>query len=118
MSQSAALLSVATATPAYSFEQSEVAAVAEHAFASRFGAFKRLSRVFESSGILRRYAVRPLEWYFEPLGWPERNAAYLDGALELFINSASKALDAAGIKSTEVDAVVTIFSTGSCHAQP
>ena len=68
--------------------------------------------MFESSGILRRYAVRPLEWYFEPLGWPERNQAYLDGATQLFIDAASKALDAAGLRCSDVDTVVTVSSTG------
>ena len=89
-----------------------MAAAAHQGFASRFDSFRALSRVFESSGILRRYAVRPLEWYFEPLGWPERNQAYLDGAVKLFIDAASKALDAAGLRSADVDTVVTVSSTG------
>ena len=112
MHQSTKLLSVATAVPPFCLEQSDVAAAAHKGFASRFGAFNRLSRVFDTSGILRRYAVRPLEWYFEPIGWPERNSAYLDGAVKLFIDAASRALDAAGVRSTEVDTVVTISSTG------
>ena len=112
MPQSAKLLSVATAVPPFCLEQSDVAAAASKAFSSRFGAFDRLSRVFDTSGILRRYAVRPLEWYFEPIGWPERNSAYLDGAVKLFIDAATKALDAADIRSTEVDTVVTVSSTG------
>lgn len=106
------LLSVATAVPPFCLEQSDVAAAAHQGFASRFDSFRALSRVFESSGILRRYAVRPLEWYFEPLGWPERNQAYLDGAVKLFIDAASKALDAAGLRSADVDTVVTVSSTG------
>ena len=106
------LLSVATAVPPFCLEQSDVAAAAHRGFADRFESFRALSRVFESSGILRRYAVRPLEWYFEPLGWPERNQAYLDGATQLFIDAASKALDAAGLRSSDVDTVVTVSSTG------
>lgn len=56
--------------------------------------------------------VRPIEWYFEPLGWPERSKAYLEGAVELFIDAATKALDAAGIAASDVDTVVTVSSTG------
>ena len=112
MPQSAKLLSVATAVPPFCLEQSDVAAAAHQGFASRYGAYRALSRVFETSGIQRRYAVRPLEWYFEPLGWPERNQAYLDGAVKLFIDAASKALDAAGLRSADVDTVVTVSSTG------
>jgi alkylresorcinol/alkylpyrone synthase len=112
MPQSAKLLSVATAVPPHCLEQSDVAAAAHKGFASRFGAFSRLSKVFESSGIQRRYAAQPLEWYFGAIGWPERNAAYLDGAVKLFLDAASKALDAAGVSAQEVDTVITVSSTG------
>ena len=56
--------------------------------------------------------MRPLKWYFQPLGWPERNQAYLAGAVTLFIHAASKALSAAGLRADQVDAVVTVSSTG------
>ena len=112
MTQSVKLMSVATAVPPYCIEQRDAAAAAHRGFAARYADFERLARVFESSGIRRRYAVRPLEWYFEKLGWPERSAAYLDGGLELFVAAAAKALDAAGIGANEVDAVVTVSSTG------
>ncbi len=108
----AKLLSVATAVPPHCFAQRDIAAAARNLFAGRFGDFDRLARVFESSGISRRFAVRPIEWYFEPLGWPERTAAYLDGAVELFIGAAGKALEAAGLGADEVDTVVTVSSTG------
>ena len=106
------LLSVATAVPPFCLAQTDVAAAAHREFSARFGAFKRLSRVFETSGIERRYAVKPLEWYFQSLGWPERNAAYLEGAVALFVDAASKALDAAGLRAQDVDTVVTVSSTG------
>ena len=112
MNPSVKLVSVATAVPPYCIQQSDVAAAAHQGFGSRYSDFDRLSRVFETSGILRRYAVRPLSWYFEPLGWPERSAAYLDGGVDLFIDAARKALDAAGIGAHEVDTIVTVSSTG------
>ena len=112
MPQSVKLVSIASSVPPFCFEQRDVAAAAHRGFAARFGDFERLARVFESSGILRRYGVRPIEWYFEPLGWAERGAAYLDGAVELFVAAANKALDAAGVLAAEVDTVVTISSTG------
>ena len=112
MPQPVKLVSVATAVPPYGIAQQDVAAAAHRAFGTRFGDFDLLARVFETSGILRRYAVRPLEWYFEPLGWPERSAAYLDGAVALFVDAATRALDAAGMTPGEVDTVVTVSSTG------
>ena len=112
MTEPVKLLSVATAVPAHCIEQRDAAAAAHRGFAARFADFERLARVFESSGILRRYAVRPLDWYFETLGWPERSAAYLDGAVELFVDAATRALNAAGIGADAVDTVVTVSSTG------
>jgi alkylresorcinol/alkylpyrone synthase len=112
MTEPVKLLSVATAVPPHCIEQREAAAAAHRGFAARFADFERLARVFESSGILRRYAVRPLDWYFEKLGWPERSAAYLDGAVELFVGAATRALQAAGISADAVDTVVTVSSTG------
>ncbi len=112
MPPSVKLLSVATAVPPHIIEQRDAAAAAHRGFSGRYGGYDRMARVFESSGIVRRYAVRPIEWYFEPLGWPERNAAYLDGAVELFIDATTRALDAAGITAAEIDTVVTVSSTG------
>jgi alkylresorcinol/alkylpyrone synthase len=112
MSQSVKLVSVATTVPPYILEQRDVAAAAHRAFALRYTDFERLARVFKTSGIRRRYAVCPMEWYFEPLGWPERSSAYRDGACQLFVDAANKALDAAGIDAADVDTVVTISSTG------
>lgn len=108
----AQLVSIATAVPPFCFEQRDVAAAAHRGFAGRYDDFERLSAVFLSSGILRRYAVRPLEWYFEPLGWPERSKAYLDGGVQLFLDAATKALDRAGLTAAQVDTMVTISSTG------
>lgn len=112
MPHSVKLVSIATAVPPYCFEQRDVAAAAHRGFAARFADFERLSRVFQNAGIRRRYGVRPLEWYFEPLGWPERSEAYLEGAHQLFVDAATKALDAANVGAADVDTVVTISSTG------
>ena len=112
MRQPVNLAAVATAVPPFMLKQRDVAAAAHRGFSERYGDFERLARVFESSGVRQRYAVRPIEWYFEPLGWPERTTAYLDGACELFADAAGKALAAAGIVAADVDTIVTVSSTG------
>ena len=112
MAASVNLISVATAVPPNVMDQRAVAVAARRAFAARYGEFERLAGVFESSGIRRRHAVRPLEWYLEPRDWPERSKAYLAGASELFVDASTKALDAAGISAADVDTVVTVSSTG------
>jgi len=104
------LVSVATAVPPFCFEQRD--ASAHRGFAARFADFARLAKVFENSGIQRRYGVRPIGWYFEPLGWPERTKAYLGGGVTLYIEAASKALDLAGIGVGEADAAACIVRSG------
>jgi alkylresorcinol/alkylpyrone synthase len=108
----ARLISLATAVPGHVLLQDEAAAASRTLFGERYVAFDRMASVFETAGIFKRHSVRPLQWFCEPRGWKERTAAYLEGARELFIDAANKALRAADLKARDVDAVVTVSSTG------
>ena len=112
MQNPAYLLSVATASPPFNFSQRDIAETAGRMFSHRYDDFARLSRVFESSGILTRQAVRPMEWYTQELGWPERTAAFVAGGSALFVEAAGKALAAAAMSAGDVDTIVTVTSTG------
>ena len=112
MGQTAKLVSLSTAVPPHLLNQSDVAEAANRGFGGRYDDFERVARVFKNSGIRQRHAVRPIEWYLAPLGWPERTSAYLDGACDLFVDAATNALDSASLSASEVDTVVTISSTG------
>jgi alkylresorcinol/alkylpyrone synthase len=106
------LLSVSTAVPEHVLLQPDVAAAAGQMFGARYSNFDRMARVFETTGIRKRHSVRPIEWFMEPRGWPERTEAYLSGAVDLFVEAANKALGAASLTASEVDIVVTVSSTG------
>ncbi len=106
------IVSLATAVPPHEITQAEAAAAVRRGFAGRVEGFERLARVFDSAGIRKRHIVRPPDWYFGALGWPERSAAFLDGAGALFVDAATKALDEAGLAAADVDTIVTISSTG------
>ncbi|HLY04330.1 MAG TPA: type III polyketide synthase [Rhizomicrobium sp.] len=108
----AKLVSLATATPAHVLLQEDVAGTSRKLFGERYGAFDRMASVFETAGIRRRYSVRPLEWFAAERGWKERMAAYLEGAQALLVDAASRALDAAHLRACDVDAIVTVSSTG------
>lgn len=112
MTLPASLLSVGTALPPHVILQTDAAAAAYRSFAARYEDFGRMARVFETSGIRQRFAVRPLEWYLAPRGWPERTEAYLEAAGQLFVEAARKALEAADLRAAEVDTIVTVSSTG------
>jgi alkylresorcinol/alkylpyrone synthase len=108
----AGLLSVATASPPHTIRQEDVAAAAREQFAGRFRDFDRLSPIFTNAGIATRQSVQPLDWYLTPHGWPERTAAYLEGADALFVAAAEAALREAGLGAADIDSVVTVSSTG------
>lgn len=112
MSAPVALMSLATASPRHELPQDEVAEVARAVFGERLPQFERLAPVFRNAGIRRRQSVMPMEWYLEPRGWPERTDAYVAGAVELFVEAAQGALDEAGLTGAQVDAIVTVSSTG------
>jgi alkylresorcinol/alkylpyrone synthase len=112
MPASVKLVSIATAAPPHPIDQRDAARAAHKAFSARFGDFERLAKVFQSSGIRRRYGVRPIDWYLETSGWPERNAAYIQGAGDMFVDAVSKALRSANLTASDVDTVVTVSSTG------
>jgi alkylresorcinol/alkylpyrone synthase len=108
----AALVSLATSLPPHVFLQKDVLAAAWEVFGSRLPQFETLSSIFANTGIIKRHGVKPFDWYLTQRGWPERTAAFLDGAESLFIEAATKALDDAGLAPADIDTIVTISSTG------
>src|SRR5690349_19132884 len=108
----AALLSLATSVPPHTFLQKDVLAAAWDIFGSRFPDYDRFASIYSNTGIIRRYGVKPFEWYLTQRGWPERTEAFLEGAEALYIEVAEKALASAGIRAADVDTVVTVCSTG------
>jgi alkylresorcinol/alkylpyrone synthase len=108
----AALVSLATSVPPYVLLQKDVLAAAWNGFGSRFPEFDRFSSIFSNTGIIKRHAVKPFDWYLEPRSWPERTEAFLQGAEALFVEVAEKALANAHLTGAEIDTVVTVCSTG------
>jgi alkylresorcinol/alkylpyrone synthase len=105
------IAALATAVPPHRLDQSNVVARVEQLF-GRSPDFERLIQVYANSGIQCRYSVKPFEWFDEPHDWPDRNRAYLAGALDLIETAAGRALDRAGVGLDEIGAVVTVSTTG------
>lgn len=112
MTKPIALLSLSTASPPFTLLQTEVEAVAREVLGDSFPQFERMASVFTTAGIRERQSVRPIDWYRQPLGWTERSDAYLAGAVDLFVDCATKALDEAHLAGGDVDVIVTVSSTG------
>lgn len=112
MTASVKLVSLAVATPSHIILQSQAAETAARLFSDRFREFRRLAPIFETAGIRKRHAARPLSWFCQPHGWQDRMEAYIDTAGSLFAEAAGNALAYAGIAAAEVDCIVTVSSTG------
>jgi alkylresorcinol/alkylpyrone synthase len=107
-----ALLSLATALPPYSIEQSVAKTKAREVFGGRKELFDRLASVFDNAGIARRHIVAPTTWYEGHHGWEERNRVYLDACDALFREAAAAAISRAGLKPSDIDGVVAVSTTG------
>jgi alkylresorcinol/alkylpyrone synthase len=108
----AGLLSLATAVPPNELRTEDVIREATGIFAGRHKDFERLMPVFGNAGIERRFSVKPYDWFRGDQGWPERTAAFIEGASLLFAEVTGLALAQAGLKAAEIDAIVMVSSTG------
>lgn len=106
------LAGMSTVVPDAKLPQDLVLDWARRTLGSKFAQFERMSKAFDNAGIESRYAVADMSWFETPKSWPERNSVYLEGATQLFIKAATGALDDAGWEADDVDAIVTVSSTG------
>jgi alkylresorcinol/alkylpyrone synthase len=106
------LAALATATPPFNLDQDEVSARAAAMFAPVAGGFHRLAPIYRNARIERRQVCEPLDWYFEPHAFSDRNALFLAHATDLLVQAASAALAQGGLEARDIDAIVTICSSG------
>lgn len=107
-----ALEGLATAVPPHVLPQSEVIDRARTLLAPRFPAFDRIVPAFTNAGIDKRHSVVPIDWFGPAIGWRARNDRYIEGAAALFRDAARAAMEDAGVDARQIDAVVTVSSTG------
>ncbi len=105
------LLSLATTVPPYRLDQDAVIRRVEALFDGA-PVLERLLPVFANAGIRTRYSCVPIEWYDRPHGWAERNRTYIAGALDLLETTTVRLLDRAGLDKLQIDAVITVSTTG------
>lgn len=106
------VLSVGTAVPRHVMAQSDLAAMAPRMFDPQRSEVERLMPVFEHAGIDTRYSCVPLDWYLRPHGWRERNALYVENAVDLLGHAAEEALAEAGREPRDIAAIVVASTTG------
>ncbi len=104
----ASMLSVATAVPGNMVTQKDVADRAKAVWPQ----FYKLEQLYANTGIERRYACEPQEWYLKPHGWEERSDAFCRHALDLLERVARDAVSAAGLAVEDIDVLVVNTITG------
>ena len=106
------LVALATAAPEPLVPQAVIRATVERLFANGSATLSRLLQVFDHSGIESRSVCMPLEWYAQPRTFGEQNELYIQHALRLGSDAASRALADAGLSGTHVDHIVYVSTTG------
>ncbi len=112
MPNPARLLSLATAVPPFTLRQDEVMAQARRLFQARGEEIERLLPVYDNAGIETRYSCVPLEWYHAPSGWKDKNALFVEHAVELLRRAARDCLARAGVPAERVDTIVAVSTSG------
>jgi alkylresorcinol/alkylpyrone synthase len=92
--------------------QAEVVRRIDLALGPRSREIVRLLPMFGNTGIERRYSCVPIEWYEGEHDWPDRNAVYLNSAVDLLETATKEALRRARRQADEVDAIVVVSTTG------
>lgn len=106
------LEALATATPDHEIDQQQVRQVAADVVADAAPELTRLVRVFDNAGVKRRSLARPIAFYLDDPGWPERMRAFEEAGGDLAERVAERALARAGVPAEGVDAVVFVTTTG------
>lgn len=106
------LLSIATAVPPYRLNQSDVVRHTTKMFGASYSDFERFVPVYENSAIKTRYSCVPIDWYSEPHGLKDRNALYVENAVNLLEEAAERALQQAKLAASDIDAVVSVSTSG------
>ena len=106
------LVSLSTATPKHDLPQETVAQRAAEMFSTTPGGFDHLAPIYRNAQIDSRHSSVPIEWYLQKHSFTERNDIFLKVAVELLAEAAQKALDEAGLKPGDIDAIVSVCSTG------
>ncbi len=108
------IISVATHQAAYQYKTPEIIEYMDRVWLSKIDATHRRTalHILRASEIESRGSVVPLETVFSNLGFEEKNNLYAKATVEMGRAVLEKALNQAGLKPEELDAIITVSCTG------
>ncbi|GGJ45264.1 type III polyketide synthase [Deinococcus roseus] len=104
------LRSIATANPPHVLNQQDVEVFAGHLF-PKYAVSRRHMEIFQNAQIETRAVSKPLEWFGEHHGFPEKNTAACEMALRLSIDAAKQAIEQAGLAPQDIEALIFVNTT-------
>jgi alkylresorcinol/alkylpyrone synthase len=99
---------VATAVPEHLVSQDDIAERAKAVFPH----LARLGGLYGNTGIEKRYACEPADWYYERHGWESRTEVFQRHALTLLEEVTLTALAKSGLRLKDIRALVVNTITG------
>ncbi len=108
----ARLVSLATAVPPFLLRQEEVRAEAQILFRERGDRIARMLPIYDNAGVETRYSCVPIDWYRATGGWKDRNALFIEHAVELLRRAAQDCLTRAQIPAQRVDTIIAVSTSG------
>jgi alkylresorcinol/alkylpyrone synthase len=106
------LAAVSTAVPPHIIRQADVVEWTTRIFDRKRSEIERLMPVYANAGIETRHSCVPIDWYAQDHSWAERNATYVENAVRLLADAATRCLEQAGRGFADIDALVTVSTTG------
>ncbi|HKQ57503.1 MAG TPA: 3-oxoacyl-[acyl-carrier-protein] synthase III C-terminal domain-containing protein [Candidatus Eisenbacteria bacterium] len=107
------LVALATAVPPHTVTQADAKDFARQLFREVLEAGDdRLLAVFDHAGIAARNVAAPLEWFGADHDFAEKNALYVEHAVQLGARVASETMAKAGLTPRDIDHLVFVSSTG------
>ena len=105
--------SIATAVPDHRISQAEARSFGAAFFANAVPRLGQMLGVFDNAAIGEGYCCLPRPWYENAgHGFREKNRQYLEHALILLRDAATKCLEAGGAVPGDIDMIVTVSTTG------
>lgn len=99
---------IASAVPEHRVDQ---AATSELVLANA-PEFRSHEALFRNTGIKTRFSCVPMEWHLGAQRWSSRAAVFREAAVRLLEGVARQCVEQAGIALSEVEAIVTVSTTG------
>ncbi len=106
------LASIATIDFPSKVKQEDVKEYASRMFSNSFPEINRMMPVFDNTGIKMRNLCKPLDYYYKPHSFHDRNLDFIEIALSWSVKAIEECLERADTAKDEVTDILFISSTG------